>query len=103
MVSKDNIIEQYKQKLNCKDLMIIYNRKTQNLSVKRNTKDFKIDIKSLSLQKCRHNKYNIGLNVVFSIMKNNIETLENVVLRLRWKNNNGILNPACKLDNITMI
>jgi len=102
MVNKNNIIEQYKQKLNCKDLMIIYNRKTQNLNVKKNTKDFTLDIKSISLQKCRYNKYNIGLNVVFIIINNNIETLENVIIRLRWKNNNGILNPAWKLDNIIM-
>ncbi len=102
-VSKANILSLYESKLNCKDLLVIYNKKTQTTKCKFNDKKFKLDISEIKLKKCKNNKYNIGILVTFKITKGTDITTEDVVIRLRWKNRNGLYGPAWKLDPITKL
>jgi hypothetical protein len=107
-ISQANIINLYKQKLNCKDLIIIYNKKTGNFTLKY-PKPFELSIDDVKLQKCRNNEYNIGLKVDFKVdfkdeikdetkKKSDVKNIHSAIIRLRWKNRNGVYGPSFKLD-----
>jgi hypothetical protein len=83
----------YKNKIGCKDIIIIYNQKTQNIII-RKKEQINIELKDIKLQKCKDKKNNIGLLCSFNYMKNNETTEKKSIIRLRWKNNSGIYGIA---------
>ena len=98
-VSKDSIKKVYQEKLNCKDIIIIYNKKSGNFIIKDNNK-IEIDVVSCDLKLSKDGKFNIGFEVKFKITKNNKTEEKKTIVRLRWKNRNGVYGPAWKLDPI---
>jgi hypothetical protein len=98
-VSKDAIKKVYQEKLNCKDIIIIYNKKSGNFIIKDNNK-IEIEVLSCDLKLSKDGKFNIGFEVKFKITKNNKTEEKKTIVRLRWKNRNGLYGPAWKLDPI---
>ena len=98
-ISRDAIKKVYQDKLNCKDIIIIYNKKTDNFTIKDNNK-LDIDIADIQLKSSKDKKHMIGFEVKFNITKNGKSEVKSTVIRLRWKNRNGVYGPAWKLDPI---
>ncbi len=98
-INNDVIVELYKKKLNCKDFIIIYNKKTKNTKITNNNKIINIELINITKKFCLNNKYIVGLNLLFNItLSNNIIEEKQANIRLVWKNNNGVYGPAWKLS-----
>lgn len=98
-LNKNAIKKVYEEKLNCKDIIIIYNKKTKNFTLKDDNK-LEIELKSIELKSSKDGKHNIGFQVKFDVTKKDKTEEKSTIIRLRWKNRNGVYGPAWKLDPI---
>ena len=98
-INREVIVDLYKSKLNCKDFIIIYNKKQEQIKIINNkSKIINIELTNITKKYCMNNKYIVGLNLLFRVTKTNIIEEKTAHLRLVWKNNNGVYGPAWKLS-----
>jgi hypothetical protein len=98
-VKKENILEIYKKKLNCKDFIIKYTQSSKKLELIKNTPPV-IEIESVSLKKSKEENINIGYEIKFKITEGKEIIYETAVIRLRYKNGTGLYGICWQLGTL---
>jgi hypothetical protein len=95
-VKKENILEIYKKKLDCKDFIIKYTQNSKKIELIKN-EPLQLEIESISLKKSKDQQINIGYDIKFKITEDEEIRYENTIIRLRYKNGTGLYGVCWQL------